>query len=373
MPHLDSSSRREFITAAGATALTAAVAQPFASFAADAPAEKKKLGWAIVGLGSLARGQVLPALTKTEHSKTVALVSGHPDKAKQVAEKYSVDAKYIYTYENYDTIKDNAEIDVVYNILPDSMHAEYTIRALNAGKHVLCEKPMCRSVKEAEAMIAAAKKNDRKLMIAYRLHYEPYTLRAIEMARKKEFGDIRVIAADDYQNTQAPNIRFSKELGTGPLGDVGVYCINATRYITGEDPVEVTGQSFQPKDDPRFVDWPASYVFTLKFPSGVLAHCSCGFNGGGSNRFRAICSKGWFGMEPAYGYQGQKIQTSRAEQREITDIPPVNHFATEMDYFSQCIRDNKPPASPGEEGLADMKVLEAIWKSVASGKTEKVG
>src|SRR6185436_8812020 len=191
--------------------------------------------------------------------------------------------------ENYDSIKDNKEIDIVYNILPDSMHAEYTIRALNAGKHVLCEKPMCRSVKEAEAMIAAAKKNDRKLMIAYRVHYEPYNQRAMEMARNNEFGALRIFAADNYQNTQVPNIRLSKETGTGPLGDVGVYCINAARFITGEMPIEVTGQAYQPKDEPRFADFPASYVFTMKFPSGVLAHVSCGFNGAGSKRYRVAC------------------------------------------------------------------------------------
>src|SRR5205823_1440249 len=183
----------------------------------------KKLGWAVVGLGHLALGQVMPAFAKCELSQCTALVSGHPDKAKDNAQKYNVNPKNIYNYENYDNIKDNPEIDIVYNILPDSMHAEYTIRALNAGKHVLCEKPMCRSVKEAEDMIAAAKKNDRKLMIAYRVHYEPYNQRAIQIARKKEFGDLRIFAADNYQNTQAPNIRLSKETGTGPLGDVGVY------------------------------------------------------------------------------------------------------------------------------------------------------
>ena len=335
----------------------------------DPPAEKK-LGWAVVGLGRLALGQVMPAFAQAKLSKCVAFVTGHAEKNKDNIEKYNINPKSVYNYENYDTIKDNPEIDVVYNILPDSMHAEYTIRALNAGKHVLCEKPMCRSVKEAEDMIAAAKKNDRKLMIAYRLHYEPFNLKMTEYARDKVLGDLRIFAADNYQNTQAPNIRLNKETGTGPLGDVGVYCINASRYITGEDPIEVTGFAHQPKDEPRFKDWPAAYVFTMKFPSGVLAHCSCGFNGNGSKRYRAMCSNGWFGLEPAYGYGGLKIQASKPDL--IVDLPQVNHFATEMDHFSQRIMENKESDTPGEEGLKDMKVLEAIWKSVQSGRAEKV-
>ena len=369
MPTPTQPSRRNFLAASGAS-LIAASALSRSAFAADEP--KKKLGWAVVGLGRLALGQVLPAFAKCELSQCVAFVTGHAERNKPNIEKYNIDPKNVYDYKNYDTIKDNKDIDVVYNILPDSMHAEYTIRALEAGKHVLCEKPMCRSVKEAEDMIAAAKKNNRLLMIAYRVHYEPYNQRAIQMARKKEFGELRIFAADNYQNTQAPNIRLSKETGTGPLGDVGVYCINASRFITGEEPVEVTGQAHQPTDEPRFKDWPASYVFTLKFPSGVLAHCSCGFNGNGSKRYRVMCNDGWFGLEPAYGYGGLKIQTSKQDMKEIADLPQVNHFAAEMDHFSACVRDNKQPDTPGEEGLKDMKVLEAIWRAVASGKTEKV-
>jgi predicted dehydrogenase len=232
---------------------------------------------------------------------------------------------------------------------------------------------MCRSVKEAGDMIAAAKKNDRKLMIAYRVHYEPYNQKAIEFARKKEFGEIRIFAADNYQNTQPPNIRLSKETGSGPLGDVGVYCINAARFITGEEPGEVTGIAYQPKDDPRAQDFPASYVFTLRFPSGVLAHCSCGFNGAANKRYRVACSEGWFQLEPAYGYSGLRMQTARGNQRsEINNLPDVNHFASEMDHLSACVRDNKQPDTPGEEGLADMRVIAAILKAVESGQRQSV-
>lgn len=362
-------SRRNFLLATGTGLLGATLLR-----GADAPSSppKKKLGWAVVGLGRLCLGEVLPAFAKCELSQCVAFVTGHAEKNKPNIEKYNINPKNVYNYDNYDSIKNNDQIDVVYNILPDSMHAEYTIRALEAGKHVLCEKPMCRSVKEAQAMIAAAKKNDRKLMIAYRLHYEPYTRRAIQMARNKEFGDMRIFAADNYQNTRLPNIRLMKETGTGPLGDVGVYCINASRYIVGEDPIEVTAMANQPANEERFRDFPASYVWTMRFPSGVLAHCSCGFNGNGSRRFRAFCNNGWFGMEPAYGYGGLKIQTSKPDMKEIANLPVVDHFALEMDHLSKCILDNKQPDTPGEEGLADMKVIEAIWTAVNTGAATKI-
>ena len=361
-----STSRRDFLVATGTTLLAASLLR-----GADQP-PKRKLGWAIVALGKLSMGEVLPAFGQCQFSRCTALVSGHRDKADKIAQQYSIDSKNIYNYQNYDDIKNNGDIDVVYNCLPDSMHAEYTIRALEAGKHVLCEKPMCRSVKEAQSMIDAAKKNDRKLMVAYRLHYVPYYAQTQQMAKNKEFGEARIFAADNYQNTVLPNIRLMKETGTGPLGDVGVYCINAARYMLGEEPIEATGMAFQPADEPRFKDFPASYVFTLRFPSGVLFHGSCGFNGGGSNRFRLIGSKGWFSMEPAYGYGGLKIQTSRPDMTEIADLPQINHFTAEMDHFSRCILDNKQPDTPGEEGLADMKVIEAVWTSVATGAAAKV-
>jgi predicted dehydrogenase len=365
---IPTTSRRNFLVASGTTLLAATLARG----AGEDQQPRKKLGWAVVGLGRLALGEVLPAFAKCELSQCVAFVTGHAGRNKPNIEKYNINPKNVYNYENYDSIKNNQEIDVVYNILPDSMHAEYSIRAMEAGKHVLCEKPMCRSVKEAQAMIDAAKKNDRKLMIAYRLHFEPYTQRAIEMARKKEFGEMRIFSADNYQNTTLPNIRLMKETGTGPLGDVGVYCINASRYIIGEYPIEVTAMANQPTNEERFRDFPASYVWTMRFPSGVLAHCSCGFNGNGSRRFRAFCANGWFGMEPAYGYGGLKIQTSKADMKEIADLPVVNHFAAEMDHLSQCILENKQPDTPGEEGLKDMRIVEAIWTAVNSGGTEKV-
>ena len=372
-------SRRGFLKRTGESALAAGIAAvPLAPpdkqpehLPIPAPPQKK-LGWAVVGLGELALGQIMPAFALCDRSRPVALVSGHPEKAKKVAEHYQINPKNIYGYENYDSLKDNSEIDVVYVVLPNSMHAEYTVRALRAGKHVLCEKPMAVNPQECRQMIDAAKEADRKLMIAYRLHYEPYNQAVIEMSRKQAYGPIRLVSADNVQVTKAPNIRLSHSLGGGPLGDVGVYCINACRYITGEDPVSVTGMQFRPTDDPNFAEVPDRYAFTLQFPSGILATCTAGFSAAASRSYRVFCRDGWYGLDPAYDYQGLRLHIGQGNERREIKLGQVNHFAREMDHMSQCVAENKQPWTPGEEGLRDTLVMSAIVRASVGGGTVKL-
>src|ERR1700733_4384509 len=199
-PHKNGSTRREFLTRVGGGLVAANIVGPLLK---SAPAELvvpdppgKRLGWAIVGLGNLSINQILPAFAKCEKSKVVAFVSGHPDKANKLALRYGVSPKNIYNYQNYDSIKDNPEVDIIYVVLPNSMHAEYTVRAHQAGKHVLSEKPMANTPADCQAMIDAARKADRKLMVAYRCRYEPFNQEMIRMARAKELGPIKVIVAD---------------------------------------------------------------------------------------------------------------------------------------------------------------------------------
>jgi predicted dehydrogenase len=307
----------------------------------------------------------------SQKCRPVALVSGHADKAKKVADHYGLNPQFIYNYDNYDQIRENPQIDVVYVILPNSMHAEYTIRALKAGKHVLCEKPMADTVKECRDMIEAAKAAERKLMIAYRLHYEPYNQSIIEMSRKEAYGPIRMISAENVQNVKAPNIRLARSTGGGPLGDVGVYCINACRYITYEDPVEVFGDQFHLPDDPRFREVPDRVVFTLRFPSGVLAQCACGFSGAASRNYRIFCEKGWYGLDPAFDYTDLRLHIKDKSRQEFV-LPSVNHFAKEMDHMAECIEQKREPWTPGEEGLKDTLVMAAINQSIAERRPVKV-
>jgi predicted dehydrogenase len=253
------------------------------------------------------------------------------------------------------------------------MHAEYTVRGLKAGKHVLCEKPMCDTVEEAQQMIEAAKQANKRLMIAYRLRYEPNNQRMIEMCRKQQYGPLRMISANNTQNVKPPNIRLSKQLGGGPVGDVGVYCINATRYLSGEEPAEVFAMQTKPSDDPRFAEVPASVTFQLRFPSGLLAHCGCGFDETSCRDYRVIAKDGFFGLDPAYDYHGIRGYANTAKGREELKAPDINQFAAEMDHMAECVLNDKQPLTPGEEGLADMKVVAAIGPSIDEGKVVRIG
>lgn len=339
----------------------------------------RKAGWALVGLGQLALEEVMPAFGQCKLSQPAALVSGHPAKAHRVAQAYGMDPRNIYDYGNFDRIAENPAVDIVYIILPNSMHAEYTIRALRAGKHVLCEKPMSVTVAEAEQMVVTANEMRRKLMIAYRLHYEPLNRKVMQLCSERAFGPIKTFSSSNCQDVGAPNIRLSAALGGGPLGDVGVYSINAARYCIGEEPVEVTGVAHQPTDDPRFREVPESVAFTMRFPSGALAHCDCSFGAEVSRRYRVHCAKGFIDMDPAFSYNGLRLtvktgneRSGKAERAELP-IEQVNHFAAEMDHLSSCVLDEAEPLTPGEEGLADMRVIAAIAEAVRTGRAVRVG
>ena len=330
----------------------------------------KKIGWAVVGLGRLALGQIIPAFGLCDLSEPTALVSGHPDKAKAVAEAYGVSKNAIYNYDNYEQIAGDDRIDVVYIVLPNSMHAEFTIKALEAGKHVLCEKPMATSIAECQWMIDAAEQHQRQLMIAYRLHYEPFNRMVMQMCDEKGFGELKTFSGSFCTGVQAPNIRLSQKLGGGPAGDVGVYPINAARYVTGEEPVEVFAQAHQPKDDPKFREVPESVSCLLRFPSGVLANLDCSFGTHRSDFYRVACAEGVIELSPAFSYNGQTLKTHQSSEstgKPVVlnhELKEVNHFASEMEHFSECIFKGERSRTPGEEGLADMKILAAMDRSI---------
>ena len=329
-------------------------------------------GYALVGLGKLALEEVLPAFAKCRQSRVTALVSGHPDKAKLVARHYGVRPDRIYDYDNFDKIVAEPEVHVVYVILPNSMHAEYTIRALKAGKHVLCEKPMAVSVAEGEKMIKAAEEAKRKLMIAYRLHYEPFNRAVIDACREKSLGPVKTFTASNCQDVKPPNIRLSAKLGGGPLGDVGVYCLNAARYVVGEEPVEVTAFERRPAHDPRFREVPEGVAWTMRFPGGALAACDCSFAAAPSRHYHVHCAEGTIALDHAFDYRGQRLHVSRGEETKELRFREVDHFAEEMDHFSRCALGTGSPRTPGEEGLADLRAMAAINEAARTGKAVKV-
>jgi predicted dehydrogenase len=233
----------------------------------------RKTGYAIIGLGRIA-DIFMSGVVFADNSSITGLVSGHRDKADRIAAQYGVPASSIYNYDNFDEIAHNRAVDAVYVALPNSMHAEYTIRAAKAGKHVLCEKPMCTTVADAEAMIAACKKANVKLMIAYRCQYEPTNLRAIEIIRSGALGSVQSIQSAFGFNIRPGEWRLNKKMaGGGPLVDVGIYCLNATRYLTGENPVEFKGYTSVVDHDGRFDQVEENVTWSTKFPSGIVASC----------------------------------------------------------------------------------------------------
>lgn len=369
--------RRGFITKVGQGLVAANLSGTFLKRAAalevpDPPG--KKLGWAIVGLGSLAINQILPAFAKCEKSKVVALVSGHPDKANKLALRYGVNEKNIYNYQNYDTIRANPEVDIIYIVLPNGMHAEYTVRGFQAGKHVLSEKPMANTPADCQQMIDAGRKANRKLMVAYRCRYEPYNLEAIRMARQQEFGPTKVILADHGFNIGDPTQwRLNKALaGGGSLMDIGIYSLNASRYLTGEEPTEVNAMMYTTPGDVRFKEVEETINFQLRFPSGILSNCTSSYGYSGQNRYRVVTTKGWFELEPATIYSNLRMHVHHDNITEERLLPVRDHFALEMDHMSSCVMENKEPLTPGEEGLRDLTIMMGIYEAARTGKTVKL-
>lgn len=350
--------------------------QPVGLAIPDAP--PRRVGWAIVGLGQLALEEVMPAFAESKVSKPVALVSGHLNKAQRVAAAFGVDPKSIYDYENFDRIAHDDQIEIVYIILPNSMHAEYTIRALRAGKHVLCEKPMATNIVEGVQMEKAASEANRKLMIGYRLHYEPMNRRVVELCASGNYGKIKTFTSSNCQIVKAPNIRLSAELGGGPLGDVGIYSINAARYVIGEEPVEVAAFGYQPESDERFREVNESVGFIMRYPSGVVAQCDCSFGSSESRRYRIHCAEGFIEMDPAFSYRGLRLRvkhgdsSSGASQLAEIKIDPVNHFAAEMDHFSECILNGTEPRTPAKMGIADLRIIAALEESMRTGQKVRI-
>lgn len=337
-----------------------------------------RIGYAVVGLGHLALEEILPALSSCEKSRLVALVSGSPEKLKKVAAQYGVAPQSCYSYDTYDQLKNNPEVDVIYIVLPNALHKDYVVRGAKAGKHILCEKPMAVSSKECEEMISACNAANVKLMIAYRIQYQPHNRKLRELVQNKTFGVPKLIEACNSQSSANPaHWRHKKALaGGGALPDIGLYCLNTNRFILGEEPIEVFAYQYSTPGNPLFTEVEELMSWQMRFPSGVIASSSTDYNVHESRRYRVMCEKGWLNMDKAYAYKGQKLTTARAEgkmeRQEEIGLAEINQFAAEMDHFSDCILKNKRPFTPGEEGLQDHILMEAIYQSAKEGRPVKL-
>ncbi|MEM8513878.1 putative dehydrogenase [Massilia sp. MP_M2] len=358
--------RRSLVMAAGGVLAASAMGPGWAS-------NGRKLGYAIVGLGGYGLGRIIPQFQNCQHSRLVALVSGDAAKAKKVAQEYGVPDSGIYAYNDFDRIRDNPDIDIVYICLPVFMHAEYTIRAAQAGKHVMCEKPMAVSPAECEQMIVACRKAGKKLMIGYRSRFEPHNVEAIRLARAGAIGSIRYFRSEHgFVAGDANTWRMKKaQSGGGSLMDIGIYALQAARYMTGEEPLAVFAKETTNRNDPRFREVEDMIDFQLEFPSGAIGSCMSMYSAN-RNQFVLMGEKGRIELEPATAYSGQRMWVGQ-ERSDKTEVKPppgpyANQWVGQLDHMAQCVMQNREPLVPGEEGLRDIRIIEAVYRSAREQK-----
>lgn len=322
----------------------------------------KKLGVALVGLGNYSRGQLGPSLLETEHCYLAGIVTGTKEKEAIWAKKYNIKKENIYNYNNFDSIAKNNEIDIVYVVLPNSMHAEYTIRAAKAGKHVICEKPMATSAEDCKKMIAASKKAGKKLSIGYRLHYDPFNDQMIRLGQSRKYGKMNMESTFSFKMGNLNQWRAKKEFaGGGPIMDLGVYCIQGCIYTFGETPTSVWAKNTTKNPD----DWSeieGSIEWELTFPSGK-AYCTTSYENDYVDFLVANTDKGELKLEPAFVYGGLKGTTPDGPMT----VKPINQQAAQMDAFALDVLNNTPSLVPGEMGLRDCFIIDKIHESIANG------
>jgi glucose-fructose oxidoreductase len=333
--------------------------------------DKNKVRYAIVGLGYISQDATLPAFFNArKNSEVRALVTADPIKARRLSEKY--DVPFFYPYEEFDLCLKSGEIDAVYIALPNSMHHAYAVAAANAGIHVLCEKPMAMDETECQSMITAAEENGVKLMIAYRLHFERANLNAIEAIRSGKIGKPRIFSSLFTQQAAPGNIRLKKELGGGPLWDIGIYCINAARYLFQSEPEEVF--AFQASsDEERFREVEESVTAVLRFPEARLATFTCSFGASDVSEFQVVGTKGNLRADPAYNFaEGLQLKVNVNGKTRETVFPKSDQFAPELLHFSDCILNNQDPGPSGKEGLADVRIIRSIYDSIEARKPVQI-
>lgn len=329
------------------------------------------LRFAVVGLGHIAQAAVLPAFRHARpHVELTALVSGSRTKLSKLGARYRV--KHLVSYADADKLFDSGAIDAVYVATPNTEHAEWTVRAAEAGLHVLCEKPLATSVADCERMIDACERNDVKLMTAYRLHFERCNLEVADLVRKKRIGEARYFDSQFSMQVKGDNIRVDRALGGGPEWDIGIYCQNAARYVFADEPTQVWATATN-SGDARFKEVPETVHVILKFPGERMANFICSFGAADRSRYEIVGTKGSIVADPAYEYaEGLGYELTIGEKKKKKKFAKSDQFAPELVYFAQCVRARRMPEPSGKEGLIDVAIIEAIHESLASGQWVKL-
>ncbi len=334
----------------------------------------ERVGFALVGLGAYALGQILPNLGASRRCRLAAVVSGNADKARAVARAHGLADRHVYDYERFDRIADDETVDVVYVLLPNTMHRAWAERAFAAGKHVLCEKPMAATVADCEAMIAAGRDAGRKLMVGYRAQFDPYNLRAIDLVRGEDpqIGTPRLVVGShgrllDLSATR-DGWRAKRDLaGGGSLFDIGIYSLNGARYLLGEEPTEVSAR-FTPGSGRAEVEVEEGVVWSMAFPSGAVASCTSSYLVDEVKRLSVQGDEGEVRLDPATDYYVRNLVLTRGQTHRRIVLSNPNQFAAMLDEMAEAVQTDREPQTPGAEGLRDVRIMEAIYASAASGR-----
>lgn len=331
----------------------------------------KRVRFAVVGLGHIAQIAVLPAFKNAEEKcELTGFISDSPEKIKELSEQYKVSNSW--SYSEYGEALKSGKFDAVYIALPNDQHKEYVIKAAEAGVHVLCEKPMAMNSSEAREMIEAAKANKTKLMIAYRLHFEKANMTAVDWIKEGKIGTPRVFNTSFTMQVREGNIRTQSEHGGGPLMDIGIYCINASRYLFQEEPIEVIAMAAK-SSDPRFADVEESVSAVLKYPNEKLATFACSFGAADTGRYEVIGTEGSVTLDPSYEYaMPLQFKLKNKDGEQLNTIEKHDQFAPELLHLAECILENKEPRPSGLEGLNDMVIIDAIKESIESGREVQI-
>jgi predicted dehydrogenase len=329
-----------------------------------------KTRFAVVGTGWISQIAFMPGTAQTSNAEIAALVTGNHEKAQKLADFYGI--KHVFSYEQYDEMLRSGVIDAVYIALPNSLHADFAIRAARAGIHAMVEKPLARAEAESIAMIEAFRKSGKFLMTAYRLHTHPGTLEVLDLVRSGAIGDPRYVSSTFSFNMGSGNHRLLAEHWGGPLQDIGVYCINAIRQIFADEPTEATAFRAIDTDD-RFREVEEAVSATLKFSHGRLAQFICSFGAADIDSYRVVGTKGQIDVQGGFRFDVPMTYRMIADTKVTEkDFPLSDHFAAQSAYFADCIQNNSAPEPDGEEGLADMRVMLAVEKSWETGAAQKI-
>jgi glucose-fructose oxidoreductase len=331
------------------------------------PRPSQPLRLAVAGLGHFAQVAVLPGARQLGSVELAALVSGSATKLRELGDRYGVERRV--DYDGLDALIASGEVDALYVVTPPDLHEPLVLAAARHGVHVLCEKPMAPSAAACERMIAACREAGVALMIGYRLHFEPANLAAIEILRAGTIGTPRAFASTFTMQVRADNIRVEDRPGAGPLFDLGVYCVNAIRYLFRSEPVDVTAHAVARDDDPRFRHVPETVSATLRLRGGAVAAFTCGFGAADRAHYEVVGTEGVLLVENAYEYVGEiEVKVIKDGEGRTRRYGKRDQIAAEIEYFARCLADGVAPEPSGAEGLADVRVIEAIVEAAATGR-----